>query len=170
MLDRWTASLGIVLSIVCTAAQVEQDSRLRLAPAEIETLVRDALENHLSGKRVFERVISDTSRSIAIRMDLPQAGMRLSSGALPRHARYEFRLVSLAEAQAEADRTQQPFFFVEVDRPVIDGETATMWVGTDLTLPSKSDWVKTCCCDGVGHFRRVDGRWIFVKLDVTKCA
>jgi hypothetical protein len=164
-------TLGPLVMVVSFAgAAAAQNARLRPASAEIETFVRAALEDQLNEKGFLRASSFDPSRPIAIRSDLPAAGLRLGPGALPRHERYKFRLVTVSEAQAEADRTHQPFHYIEVDGPKIDGDTGALALGTDLILPSDSKVGKLCCCNTVAYFRLVDGRWTFVKLDATACS
>jgi len=94
---------------------------------------------------------------------MPRAQLKLSAGALPHREGYEFYLISEKAAQAEADRTGQLVFFITADQPSITDGVATLWLGTDVTIPTDSRKAKTCCCRRLGQFRRSDGRWTFVK-------
>ena len=43
-------------------------------------------------------------------------------------------------------------------------------MGVDVTFPKDPKIVKMCCCTGRGEFRRVNGRWTFVKWAETICS
>jgi hypothetical protein len=160
--------LAVMWSSVGTTAWLQPNATLQPASAEIETLVREVLESQLMAKFPDFHLL-DRSRPIAIRADVPMTGLLLSDAALPRIEKHEFRLVSLAEAQAEADRVQQPFRFIEVERVAITGDMGTLTMGVELTLPSNSNFVKMCCCNAAVVFRRLNDRWTFVSLDLVRC-
>jgi hypothetical protein len=107
---------------------------------------------------------------IAIREEMPDARLRLSRGALPQRAGYEFVLISEAAAQAEADRVRRAVYFITVDRPSITEDTATISIGVDVVSPREPKSIKMCCCNGVGQFQRAGGRWTFVKWVQMICS
>lgn len=96
--------------------------------------------------------------------------MRLGVGAPPQREGYEFFLISIGTAQAEADKSRQEVRFITVDRPSITGDAATVSVGVDLVLPREPRVIKLCCCTGYGEFRRTNGRWTFVRWAETICS
>jgi hypothetical protein len=107
---------------------------------------------------------------IAIREEMPEAGLKLSRGALPQRPGYEFSLISEVGAQAEADRVRRAVYFIIVDRPSIVEDTATLSLGVDVESPREPKTIKMCCCTGQGQFRRAGGRWTFVKWAQTICS
>lgn len=133
------------------------------ASADTETLVREALEDRLATSDIADLRLLGGAKRMAIRDDMPRAQLKLSAGALPHREGYEFYLISEKAAQAEADRTGQLVFFITADQPSITDGVATLWLGTDVTIPTDSRKAKTCCCRRLGQFRRSDGRWTFVK-------
>ena len=102
--------------------------------------------------------------------ELPATGLRLSQSALPSRDGYDFHLISVRDAQSEAERTRMTIYFITVDRPAITGDTATIWLGVDFVLPPDPNLVKSCCCVGEAHFRRVEHRWKFFKWGRGACA
>jgi hypothetical protein len=162
------ALLAVAGSSVGTVGWLSQNTALKRASAEIDTLVREALQSQLIGKFPDFHLL-DRSRPIAIRADVPMSKLLLSAAALPQLEKHEFRLVSLAEAQAEADRTQQPFLYIEVESVEIVGDMGTLTMAVAQTLPSNSHFVNMCCCNAAVVFRRVNDRWTFVSRDLIRC-
>ena len=107
-------------------------------------------------------------KRIAIRSD--RVRLPLGEEALPALEGYELRLISTEEAQAEAVRTQTKVFFIAVERLQIQGNTASLSIGVDFTMPSDPKLVKMCCCSRWLEYRRIDDRWVFTRWDdITSC-
>jgi hypothetical protein len=168
----------LVSSIVAAALRAQGDvapqaspaTALRPAGAETETFVRQALEDRLAAGDLPDIGLLGQSKHIAIRRELPKAGLTLGPGALPKRDGYEFELISAAEARSEATRTKRTISFVAIDEPVITGETATIWLGADLAWPDDPNVVKLCCCEGKARFSRARDRWAFVRWDTMECS
>jgi hypothetical protein len=139
----------------------------RPAPADIELLVKQALEDRLVARALPDGNLLSTR--IAIREEMPRAAMKLGPGALPHHDGYEFYLISRAAAQVESDRAKQRLHFVVVDTPQITGDVATISLGVDATAPFEPTLVSSCCCTGHGQFKRSSGRWKFVNWTGMVC-
>jgi hypothetical protein len=142
----------------------------RLATSDIEVLVKQAVEDRFGAKDLPDGNLLGKANRIAIREEMPDAGLRLSRGALPQRAGYEFVLISAAAAQAEADRVGRAVYFITVDRPAITEDTATISLGVDVVSPREPKSIKMCCCNGVGQFQRGGGRWTFVKWAQMICS
>jgi hypothetical protein len=149
---------------------VEAQSPERMAAPDIELLVRQAVEDRFAARDLPDGNLLGKATRIAIREAMPDAGLRLSRGALPQRAGYEFVLISEAAAQAQADRVGRDVYFVTVDRPAITEDTATISLGVDVVSPREPKSIKMCCCNGVGQFRRAGGRWTFVKWAQMICS
>jgi hypothetical protein len=147
-----------------------QSEALRPPTADIELLVRQALEDCLAGHNLPDIALLGKATSILIREELPSAGLKLSRSALPKRDGYDFRLISVPAARSEAERTHAPVYFITIDSPAITGGMATIWLGVDVEFPRDPNRVQLCCCEGEGHFRRVDDRWTFVKWATMKCS
>jgi hypothetical protein len=145
-------------------------SPLGPAPADIEALVRQALEDRLAARGLPDGHLFGAATRIPIREEMPRAAMRLEPGALPRRDGYEFYFVSVAAAQAEADRSKQRVHLIIVDSPQIAGDVATISLGVDLLMPSEPDVMILCCCRGNGQFRRKNDQWTFDKWIATVCS
>ena len=140
------------------------------APPEVELLVRQALEDVIATRKLPDHNLLRDTASVAIRDDMRASSLALGRGSLPRVDGYEFRLVSEAAAQAESDTTRQNVHYITVDRPSIDGDTATLSLGVALLVPRDSNIAKLCCCTALGQFRRMRDRWTFVKWLRLVCA
>jgi hypothetical protein len=138
--------------------------------AEIETFVKQAIEDRFAAKNIPDFNLLDKGTRVAILEEMPAARMRLGKGALPERAGYEFYFIALAATQQQADTMQRPVPFIAVDGPSIAGDTATLSMGVDVTFPTDPKIVKLCCCTGRGEFKRVDGRWTFVKWGQMICS
>jgi hypothetical protein len=141
-----------------------------MATAAIELLVKQAVEDRFTAGDLPDRSLLGTSTRIAIREEMPAAGVKLGGGALPQLEGYEFYLISGASAQSEAERTQRAITFITVDGPSITDDTATVSLGVDVTAPLRPNEVKLCCCSGEAQFRRAEGRWTFVNWVGTTCS
>jgi hypothetical protein len=145
-------------------------SARRSAPADIEVLVKQALEDRLTAQGLPDGNLLGASTRIAIREEMPRAAMRLGPGALPQRAGYEFYLISRAAAQAESDRSRQRLHFITVDSPQFAGDVATISLGVDLVAPFEPSVVSLCCCTSQGQFQRTNGQWKFVKWAGMVCS
>ena len=162
------AVLALLASLPVLVA-ADRQSFPRASP-DIELLVKQALEDRFAAGNVPDRNLLGASRRIAIREDMAQARLTLGSAALPQQEGYEFYLLSTTAAQAEADRTGQHVHFVLVDGPAISADLGVVWIGVDFVAPRDRKMIKLCCCSGRGQFRRIDGRWTFVKWLETVCS
>jgi len=133
------------------------------APPEIERLVKQSIDGLWAAGRIPDGNVLTRSTRIAVRVEMTQTGFILSPAALPQRSGYEFRLVDRDTIQEEADRTKKGVYFIVVDRPAIDGNSATLSIGVDVTFPKELKVGKLCCCVGQGQFTKKDNTWTFVK-------
>jgi hypothetical protein len=149
---------------------VEAQSPERMATPDIELLVKQSVEDRFGARDLPDGNLLGKTTRIAIREEMPDAALKLSPGALPQRAGYEFVLISGATAQAQADRAGREVYFIIVDRPAITEDTATISLGVDVVSPREPKSIKMCCCNGVGQFHRAGGRWTFVKWAQMICS
>ena len=149
---------------------VEAQSSARMATADVELLVKQSVEDRLGAKDLPDGNLLGKGTRIAIREEMPEAGLKLTRGALPQRDGYAFSLISNAFAQAEADRIGRPFYFITVDRPSITDDTATISLGVDVVSPREPKSITMCCCTGQAQFQRSGGRWTFVKWGQMICS
>jgi hypothetical protein len=142
----------------------------RVATPDIEALVKQAVEDRFGARELPDGNLLGKATRIALLEEMPDAGLKLSRGALPQRAGYEFVLISVVAAQAEADRVGRPVYFITVDRPSIIEDTATISLGVDVVSPREPKSIKMCCCTGQAQFRRAGGRWTFVKWAQMICS
>lgn len=140
------------------------------ATGEIESLIKQALEDRLAANDLPDGNLLSGSRRIAVRDEMPEASLTFSAAALPRRDGYAFYLISTATAQTDADQNGQEMPFITIDRPSIGQDTAMIWLGVDVAAPRNPNLVRLCCCSGEAQFRRVEHRWRFVKWDVVMCS
>jgi hypothetical protein len=150
--------------------RVDAQSPERLAAPDIELLVKQSVEDRFGARDVPDGNLLGKATRIAIREQMPEAGLKLGRGALPQRDGYTFFLIAEAAVQAEADRAGRPVFFIAVDRPSITDDTATISLGVDVVSPREPKSIKMCCCTGQGQFRRTGGRWTFVKWVQMICS
>ena len=139
------------------------------ATEDVESLVRQALEDRFRARNIPDIGLLGNSTKIAVRQEMPSAGARLSDKALPQVEGLQFFLITEADAQAAADRTGGPVHFVTVDRPSITDASASLAMGVDVVFARKPDVIKLCCCSGEGTFRLVNGRWSFAAWAKIVC-
>ena len=149
---------------------VEGQSPERMAAPDIELLVKQSVEDRFGAKDLPDGNLLGKGTRIAIREEMPEAGLKLGRGALPQRDGYAFSLISGAAAQAEADRIGRPFYFITVDRPSITEDTATISLGVDVVSPREPKSITMCCCTGQAQFRRAGDRWAFVKWAQMICS
>lgn len=149
---------------------VQAQSPERMATPDIEEMVKQAVDDRFSARDLPDGNLLGKASRIAIREEMPEAGLKLSRGVLPQRAGYVFFLISEVGAQAEADRVRRAVYFITVDRPSIIEDTATVSLGVDIASPREPKTITMCCCTGQGQFRRVGGRWTFVKWVQTICS
>jgi hypothetical protein len=150
--------------------RIQAQSPAPMATPEIDELIKQAVEDRFGARDLPDGDLLGKATRIAIREEMPEAGLKLSRGALPRRPGYEFFLISEVGAQAEADRVRRAVYFITVDRPSIIEDTATVSLGVDVASPREPKTIKMCCCTGRGQFRRVGDRWTFVKWAQTICS
>jgi len=162
--------VAAVVSITADSRQTHAQGAVVVAPDSVQEFVKAALADRLRANDIPDLKVLDSSRPIGIRDVMPEAGERLESAAVPAVGSYRFFLLSPADAQAAADRDSTPVAFLTVDRPIISGDSATIVIGVDLTLPRTSHQVKLCCCTGSAEFQRTDRGWTFVKWSGMVCS
>ena len=140
----------LLSSVHARAAAVQENnppSQAQAAAArDINALVRQVLIDRIPAKDI-PGLVGDAKR-IAIRSD--RVRLPLGQDALPALQGYELRLISTEEAQAEAERTQTIIHFIAIERLQIQGNTASLSIGVDFTMPRDPKRVKMCCCSLVG--------------------
>jgi hypothetical protein len=169
----WTVNRRALLVCVCVVALVSSGITQQSAPApagaEIDAIVRQILEERLAAGDIPDIGLLGNAKRIAIRSDLPKSRLLLGPRAVPERQGYEFRLISTAEATAEADRTKTSVHFISVDRLEKSADTVSLWLGTDFVLPSDSKNVKTCCCESLVKYQRTNGSWAFAGWGAGVC-
>jgi hypothetical protein len=155
------AVLSIVHAHTAAVQENSPPSQAHAATPETNALIRQVLADRIPAKDIPDYGLLRGAKRIAVRSDLVR--VYLGQDALPVLEGYELRLISTADAQAEADRTQALVHFIAIDNLQIAGDTAGLWIGVDFTMPSDSKGVKMCCCSRSLEYRRVDDRWVFVR-------
>jgi hypothetical protein len=137
-------------------------SQAQATASEVNALIRQVLADRILAKDIPDFGLLRGAKRIAVRSDLVQ--FRLGQDALPALEDYELRLISTAEAQAEAERTQTNVYFIAIENfRMIGGDTAGLWIGVDFAMPSDPKRVKMCCCSRSLEYRRIEDRWVFVR-------
>jgi hypothetical protein len=165
---------AILVTVALLAAGLQQPTPmptdLSVADEAIQRLVRAALEDRLAAKSLPDIGLLRDQKRIAIREEMPAARLRLDQRALPHVHGLDFFLIAKATAQAQADRTKDTVTYVIIDRPVINGDEASLLLGVDIAIPPDPKGAKLCCCDADAQFHREKGRWTFVKWGMRRCS
>ena len=169
---RVLIAAALLSGVHARAAAVQENSppsqAQAAAAAEINALIRQVLADRIPAKDIPGHNLLQGAKRIAIRSD--RVRLPLGEEALPALEGYELRLISTEEAQAEAVRTQTKVFFIAVERLQIQGNTASLSIGVDFTMPPDPKLVKMCCCSRWLEYRRIDDRWVFARWDdITSC-
>jgi hypothetical protein len=153
----------VFVSLVCLAA-AQDPSLLPVAPPSVQSFVQQALQDRLTAGDIPDLHLVQRTQPIRIRAEMPGAKFRLSDAAIPEISGFSLSLVTLSDAQAEADASNHDLMVVFVDSPQIAGNTASIQIGTDVVIHHQAQKVfKTCCCRAMAQFRLEHERWVFAK-------
>jgi len=152
------AALVGAATITAVAAQIDSPP---LSPTEL--FVKQVFEDRLTPNGVPDIGLVLKSPRIIVHRELTADGLKMTDRLLPRREGYTFDIKSPSEVQAEADGTGKAIYFLEINGPILNDDSATIWLGVGGMLPRGSKEVLLCCCHAMDQFRRVDGRWQFVK-------
>ena len=154
-----------LLSFVHAAAAEETNlgSERQATSSEIDGLVRQVLADRIAANDIPSLGVARGTKRIAVRSD--PVRLPISKDALPAVEGYDFRLITAEEAQSESDKTNLFVYFIAIERLHIQGDTASLWIGMDFTMPSDSKLAKMCCCSRPLDYRRADDHWVFVRWD-----
>jgi hypothetical protein len=157
------AVLAFVQAHTPTLQRPDPSSKSPDYGGDVGDLIRQVLIDRIAAKDIPDFGLLRGATRIAIRSDGLGFGVTLGKDALPTLEGYQLRLISSEEAKAEADRTQASVYFIAVDGLTVSGDTATLSIGVDFAMPPNPKLVKMCCCSRSLEYRRVNGRWVFVR-------
>ena len=156
------ALLGGVHARAAAVQENNPPSQAQSAAArDINALIRQVLADRIPAKDIPDYGLLRDAKRIAVRSDADR--FRLGQDALPALDGYELQLISTEEAQSEAERTQALVHFIAIDHLQIAGDTASLVIGVDFTMPADPNKGKMCCCSRSLEYRRVEDRWVFVR-------
>lgn len=169
---RVLIAAALLGSVHARAAAVQENnppSQAQAAAArDINTLIRQVLADRIPAKDIPDYGLLRGAKRITVRSDFVR--FSLGQDALPALEGYELRLISTAEAPAEAERTQTNVYFIAIENLQIGADTAGLWIGVDFAMPSDPKQVKMCCCSRSLEYRRVGDRWVFLRWrDDLRC-
>ena len=82
-----------------------------------------------------------------------------------------FAIRTLADLQAEADRTKTNVAFIRFfDLTVDDATHAHVQVGVDIILPKQSQGIKMCCCSSAARWEKHGGVWAPGNTRMSICS
>jgi hypothetical protein len=167
------AVAAALLSFVHLAAAAAQESnspsQRQAMTSEIDGLVRQVLADRIAAKDIPDWGLLQGATRIAIRSD--PIRLPIGKDALPALEGYELELITAEEAQAAAERTRGNVRFIAIERLQIQGDTASLWIGVDVTMPADPKLIKMCCCSRGLDYRRAADRWVFVQWsDMMRCS
>jgi hypothetical protein len=142
---------------------------LRPAPAEVERLVRFAIETRFQAGDIPDQPLLDRD-PVLVFDEMEEAGYTLSAAAVPAQASgRRLQLISRREAQDRAYFSHVGVFMIAVDRPVVTGESGALKMGA-ATYPDVHDGlVPIWNCAANAEFRRSKQNWVFVQWQTLGC-
>ena len=150
-------------------AGAQQVSPAPAASPEIDAFVRQAFEELLDSGDIPDFALVSRLARIPVRQDVSPE-LSLGPDALPKRPPREFFLITEAALQSEANRTGETYRFLFISSPTIDGETASLHIGSGILLPRESRQIRLCCCSATAEFRRAVERWTFVRWTMRICS
>lgn len=168
--ERTLLMVGLTTLAACALNPGPETARAKGRPAasELELFARRAVEDRLAAGDLPDMELLEDSRRISVRREMPLAGLELGPATRPEVVGLKLDLVSQAALQERADRLGLAVFFIGVDRPVISGDTATIALGVDIAVPTRSG-PYLCCCTGEARFRRAEPGWTFEEWESVWC-
>jgi hypothetical protein len=161
----------VASAVILSARQLpNRTTPLPDAPGDIQTLVRQAIEDRMAAQNIPDLDFRRPSPTLLIRREMPRAKMMLGPDAVPQVSGYTFLLRTNTELQLEAEQTHTSTMFIIVNSAGITGNTALVDLGTDVVFPSVPKVSKQCCCVGNGRFNRVGSRWVFERWVDMVCS
>lgn len=165
--------IGVMALLTAPSVHTQQPPNQTMpldAPANIQTLVRQAVEDRTAARDIPDWDFSRRPPTLLIRREMSRGRVMLGQDALPQVSGYTFLLRTNAELQTEADQTHTSIMFVIVNSAGITGNTAFVDLGTDIVFPTVPKVIKMCCCVGNGRFNRVESRWVFERWFDIVCS
>jgi hypothetical protein len=162
---RVLITVALLSCVHARAAAVQENTPASQAQAaaarDINALVRQVLADRIPAKDIPDFGLLRGEKRIAVRSDL--VPVPLGQDALPTLEGYELRLISTAEAHAEAERTQASVFFINIENlRMLGGDAAGLRMGVDFAMPADPKRFKMCCCSRSLAYRRIEDRWVFL--------
>jgi hypothetical protein len=166
-----SALLALVHGHTLALQGTESSSQAQAAAGDVHALIRQVLADRIGAKDIPDYGLLSGAKRIPVRSDGVGFPLPLGKAALPVLEGYELRLISTAEAQAEAERTQANVHFIAIEHLKISGDIASLWIGVDFAMAPNPNAVKMCCCAQSLEYRRAKDRWIFVRWgDQVRCS
>jgi len=171
---RWWWLALVLLVTSCSSPASTQLANTRPAPAasehsDADALVSLALERFLADPKTLpDAGLLPKVGPIYVLREIGDSGA-VSQVALPA-ARRPFVLIALADAQAQADRSNDSVHFIKFDGVSVNGTTAAVTVGVDFVMPKSTSAIKMCCCAGTDTYEKRGGQWAFVRRGLMSCS
>ena len=80
----------------------------------------------------------------------------------------KFQLRTRDQLQAEAKRTNDNVYYIDITGVEIKGDQATLTVGVDFMMPDSGG--KLCCCSATQVWTKRNGRWTYKKTTSEVCS
>jgi len=139
------------------------------ADPAVEALVRDALRDRYVAGAIPDQGLLRGQMPVLVLREMSQARVRLRPEAMPAIPHVTFTLLTKQEARTRAEARGENVYYITIDGPQISGDSATLWLGVDLQMPTDTS-APLCCCVARGEFSKHDGQWRFVRWSMSRCA
>ncbi|HTL38870.1 MAG TPA: hypothetical protein VL326_37320 [Kofleriaceae bacterium] len=155
-------------------AQAEIHEATLRAQHELDAVAKAVLERYkLDPQSVPDAQLLEHEPTILVDRDLERdpergsIGAQLTADALPVG---KFALRSVAEMQADADRTHDTVHSIFLYRLQIEGNRAKFWVGVHVKIPDVPEGSGTCCCSAQQIYVKRAGVWTYAETTDSICS
>jgi hypothetical protein len=124
------------------------------------------VEDYLPDRRLLQG-----ASPVLIREDIED--FKITPKELP--PTWQWRIRTRKDIDALADSLNRPLYFVTIDRVSVNGDNATIEIGTGIAVPKPKEpdqvALVLCCCIATDHYARTkEGQWRFTNRVETWCA
>jgi hypothetical protein len=168
-------ALAVLVFVASPIARTPNAPAFPDAPAAIQTLIRQALEDRFRALDIPDLDLRyGRNRTVEIRREIRLDKARLTNDAQPHVDGFTFTLRTTAELQAEANLHPEhlgPLFVMVESANISEAtHTASIELGTDALVPAGSKILKFCCCWGPGYFRQSQDIWTLSSWGTITCS
>lgn len=134
-------------------------------------LVRQVLAERLAAEDLPDFGLIRTGTQITVSPVVAIAGgdLVLTAEEAARIPGWTIRLLDRDAARAEADATNDDVFYLEIAVDALTTNTATVWFGVQMVMPSISSARPMCCCERSARYAKHGAAWHLEEWNPGLC-